>query len=919
MKPIQIALAPTRSRPLNMFLGVVLALVSVLFFCALATYHTSDPSWNTAADPSIAGPGAVANWVGPFGAFVSDLLLQSIGFTAFLLPLWMGGMAWGWMRSRPGGSAVLRVVGTVMALLFVPALFALLPWHWRWAHAVPVEGVMGRLVSGMLVAYLNIQGAWIVATVLAAAGFYFATAISFWAVKETLADRWIQVQSWYDRWRNWRDDRADRRAEEEEFREEQNNPGPAQRIFTGAVATEAAPDPVVQSSPSRLAALFGRRKRAPEPDPVDEPAFQRAAASRSGEEPIPITKRSIWERGPDTPVVPAGPAAVPVRANSQVSSAAAEKPGAPTIAVRPTQTSAAAFGARSASAEAFAELRGGATPTSQVSESRPGAPGSVAEQKRFESQVTEAKPAAPTPVRTEQAPAQTYGNGIAIHERADADVRTTTVAPRHVSGFKLPPSTLLNTGGGPQTIREDELREEAKVLVEKCGEFDVRGQVVQINPGPMVTTYEFKPEAGVKYSRVTGLADDLCLAMRAESILIERMAGKSTVGIQVPNHERETIHLRDVLESETFAKSKARLTLAMGKDINGRIVTADLASMPHVLIAGSTGSGKSVAINAMIMSLLFRTTPAQVRLILVDPKRVELGMYEGIPHLFTPIITEPKLAANALRNAVREMERRLKLLASRSVRNIDQYNKLFDGVMASLFDDGTEEQPLPWIVIIIDELADLMMLDRANVEESITRLAQMARAVGIHLILATQRPSVDVITGLIKANVPTRISFRLATKVDSRTILDTNGAEALLGRGDMLFLPPGTSRLMRLHAPYVSEKETAAVVGFWKNQGEAEYVEGFLESPKEERIAMEGGSAEEEENDPMFDDAVRLVFEFGKASTSLLQRRLRIGYGRAAHLIDLMERDGLVGPADGSRPRELLKAPGWLHEIAANE
>jgi S-DNA-T family DNA segregation ATPase FtsK/SpoIIIE len=355
----------------------------------------------------------------------------------------------------------------------------------------------------------------------------------------------------------------------------------------------------------------------------------------------------------------------------------------------------------------------------------------------------------------------------------------------------------------------------------------------------------------------------------------------------------------------------------MGKDINGRIVTADLASMPHVLIAGSTGSGKSVAINAMIMSLLFRTTPAQVRLILVDPKRVELGMYEGIPHLFTPIITEPKLAANALRNAVREMERRLKLLASRSVRNIDQYNKLFEGAMPSLFDDAEKEEPLPFIVIIIDELADLMMLDRSNVEESITRLAQMARAVGIHLVLATQRPSVDVITGLIKANVPTRISFRLATKVDSRTIIDTNGAEALLGRGDMLFLPPGTSRLMRLHAPYVSEKETAAVVNFWKEQGSAEYVEGFLESPKDERANAEGGgSSGEDENDPMFDDAVRLVFEFGKASTSLLQRRLRVGYGRAAHLIDLMERDGLVGPADGSRPRELLKAPGWLHEVS---
>ena len=521
--------------------------------------------------------------------------------------------------------------------------------------------------------------------------------------------------------------------------------------------------------------------------------------------------------------------------------------------------------------------------------------------------------AKPEPIH--EAP-QLHSDAIAIHDRADAQLRTVTIAPKNVSGFKLPPSSLLSAGEAPQSVREDELREEAKVLVEKCAEFDVRGQVVQINPGPMVTTFEFKPEAGVKYSRVTGLADDLCLAMRAESILIERMAGKSTVGIQVPNHERETIHLRDVIESETFVKARSRLTISMGKDINGRIVTADLASMPHILIAGSTGSGKSVAINAMIMSLLYRTTPQQVRLILVDPKRVELGMYEGVPHLFTPIITEPKLAANALRNAVREMERRLKLLASRSVRHIDQYNKLFEGSMPSLFDEGEQEQPLPYIIIIIDELADLMMLDRANVEESVTRLAQMARAVGIHLILATQRPSVDVITGLIKANIPTRISFRLATKVDSRTILDTNGAEALLGRGDMLFLPPGTSRLMRLHAPYVSEKETAAVVDFWKSQGQAEYVEGFLESPKDERAAMEGGSEDANDDDPMFDDAVRLVFEFGKASTSLLQRRLRVGYGRAAHLIDLMERDGLVGAADGPRPRELLKAPNWLHEIA---
>ena len=524
--------------------------------------------------------------------------------------------------------------------------------------------------------------------------------------------------------------------------------------------------------------------------------------------------------------------------------------------------------------------------------------------------------AAVPPAAAQQLSASQAPQAISVKNRADADARPVTLAPRAVSGFRLPPSTLLHRSDESQIVREDDLRGQARVLVEKCAEFDVRGQVVQINPGPVVTTFEFRPEAGVKYSRVTGLAEDLCLAMRAESILIERMAGKSTVGIQVPNHDRETIWLRDVIEAENFTQTKSKLTLAMGKDINGRIVTADLATMPHVLIAGSTGSGKSVAINAMIMSVLYKATPQQVRLILVDPKRVELGMYEGIPHLFTPIITEPKLAANALRNAVREMERRLKLLASRSVRNIDQYNKLFDNQTPSLFEDAEAEQPLPHIIIIIDELADLMMLDKANVEEAITRLAQMARAVGIHLVLATQRPSVDVITGLIKANVPTRISFRLATKVDSRTILDSNGAEALLGRGDMLFLPPGTSRLQRLHAPFVTEKEISDVVAFWKNQGEAEYVQGFLESPRDEKGRdLDAEPEDGDGNDELFEDAVRLVLEFGKASTSLLQRRLRIGYGRAAHLIDMMERDGIVGPADGSKPREILKPPDWLNQV----
>jgi len=508
-----------------------------------------------------------------------------------------------------------------------------------------------------------------------------------------------------------------------------------------------------------------------------------------------------------------------------------------------------------------------------------------------------------------------------VTERADSTHKAKTTMPRIAGGYKLPSSSLLQRPDEQQQVDADELKLLAQVLTEKYAEFEVHGQITQINPGPVVTTFEFKPEAGIKYSRITNLVDDLCLALKAESILIERMAGKSTVGVQVPNRQREIIWLRENIESQEFMGSKSKLTIAMGKDINGRIVTADLAGMPHLLIAGSTGAGKSVAINAMIMSILYKATPDQVRLILVDPKRLELGNYEGVPHLYTPIITEPKLAANALRNAVREMERRLKLLASRGVRNIDQYNKLFDqSGTPSLFDEESDEKPIPYIVIIIDELADLMMLDSHNVEESITRLAQMARAVGIHLVLATQRPSVDVITGLIKANFPARVSFRVATKVDSRTILDANGAEALLGKGDMLYLPSGSARVHRLHAPFVTEKEIAAVVEFWKSQAIAEYQQQFLDPPKEERDAAAGASGEpgeegEEEDDPMYGDAVKLVVEFGKASTSLLQRRLRIGYGRAAHLIDLMEQDGIVGAADGPKPREVLKRPDWISQI----
>src|SRR6202050_1323391 len=420
---------------------------------------------------------------------------------------------------------------------------------------------------------------------------------------------------------------------------------------------------------------------------------------------------------------------------------------------------------------------------------------------------------------------------------------------------------------------QDDLKACARAIEEKCKEFDVTGYITQINPGPVVTTYEFKPEAGIKYSAITGLADDLCLALRAESLLIERIPGKSTIGIEVPNQNRQTIALREEIESSEFVNSPSKLTLAMGKDLIGRHRITDLAQMPHLLIAGSTGTGKSVFLNSLIISMLYKATPDELKMVMVDPKRLELGLYENIPHLLAPVVTDPKVASNVLRNATREMERRLKLLAQRGVRNIDQYNRTFQrGESLSLFEEveDAEHKPLPFLVIVIDELADLMMVDTNNVEESITRLAQMARAVGIHLILATQRPSVDVITGLIKANFPARISFRVASKVDSRTILDANGAEALLGKGDMLYLPSGSARVHRLHAPFVTEKEIAAVVEFWRAQAQAKYNEQLLEAPKDENgkpLPGAGGETEaegSEADDDLYQDAGRVVCEIDR-------------------------------------------------------
>jgi DNA segregation ATPase FtsK/SpoIIIE, S-DNA-T family len=482
---------------------------------------------------------------------------------------------------------------------------------------------------------------------------------------------------------------------------------------------------------------------------------------------------------------------------------------------------------------------------------------------------------------------------MAGHPPANGFVNTISLT----SDYIVPSVELFTPVPPPQVHDEDELWERAQLLAEKCQEFSVTGKIQHISPGPVVTTFEFKPDPGVKYSRITNLADDLCLALRAESVRIERLPGKSTVGIEVPNMRREIIYIREIFESPQYRQAASPLTLALGKTIEGQTHIADLAKMPHLLIAGATGTGKSVCLNSVIVSLLHKASPDEVKMIMVDPKRLELGLYEGIPHLLTPIVLDPQRASNALKWAVGEMESRYKMLAGYSVRNIEQYNNLVRQRRAE--GSTIPFPPLPFIVIIIDELADLMMVASNDVETSITRLAQMARAVGIHLVIATQRPSVDVITGLIKANFPSRISFRVSSKVDSRTILDTNGAETLLGQGDMLFLPPGTSRLVRVHGAYVGEAEIGRMVEHIRQQREPEYDESIQISEEEAELQAGGGGARDE----LFEEALRIVCQMGRASTSVLQRRLRIGYGRAAAILDMMELEGYVGPSDGSKPR----------------
>jgi len=508
---------------------------------------------------------------------------------------------------------------------------------------------------------------------------------------------------------------------------------------------------------------------------------------------------------------------------------------------------------------------------------------------------------------------------IELRELPSRDKRKDAQAskPRTRGAYKIPPPSLLDMPPAEHTqVDETTLERSARVLEQKLADFGVDGRVVEVQPGPVVTMYKFEPGSGIKVSQIVNLADDLSMALRAAAVRIQApVPGEAVVGIEVPNRKRERVYLREILEAEEFSAENSQLTIALGKDIAGRPVAADLARMPHLLIAGATGTGKSVSIHTMIAAILFNATADDVRFILIDPKMLELSVYEGIPHMLVPVVVDPAKAASALLWATQEMETRYLMMREFGVRNIDSYNQAIAAGgkpvdMKSLSpqegqgENGKpfEHRKLPKIVIVIDELADLLLSEGKTIERDISRLAAKARAAGIHLILATQRPSVDVITGLIKANLPARISFQVTSRVDSRTILDSIGAERLLGAGDMLFMPPGSAKLRRLHGPFVSEPEIRRLTDFLREQGAPEYRMEILETAAP---GEDGASPGSEEHDEMYDEAVRIVMETNQASISMIQRRLRIGYNRAARMVEQMEREGIVMPADGARPREV--------------
>jgi len=876
------------SRPggklLKEIIGLVLLVLGIVVTLALLSYDAQDPSWSHAGRQV-----TVHNWIGPAGAKLAGELFQTFGWAALLVPLALFALAWWRVQAVQGTVASwlsgLKTFGLLLLLISLTGLLAVAEpgnpagnpsGDFRWG------GWIGHLVAygnGYgLASFLNRIGTAIILALTSLIGFMLATGFSLLGVLMHLTPREREdgvAVALGERFRLWRERRmAERERREAEAQlQEANSAASTKPVIENKKETERK----IEDAPVTAATAPPKIKSA-----------DRGAAQVSVEEEQEAVAESVAE----LPTVEAAPSTNAARAQAAASGASSAASAAAPASTRLPSTGKAK---RAADSPAEARELDEFDEADELTEDDSAAGGMSVEEMLATASVK----------RTETGEEKTRAES-----KASKLVKNIL---RTANEYKLPSTDMLTAPAARHEMADAELMERAQQLAEKCREFNVAGQVKQISPGPVVTTFEFKPDPGVKYSRVTSLVDDLCLGLKAESVRIDRIPGKSTVGIEVPNQSREIIRLREVIESKKFRESESKLTLALGKTIDGSNYVADLARMPHLLIAGATGAGKSVALNSILVSLLYKATPDEVKVILVDPKRLELGLYSDIPHLLTPIVTDPKRASYSLKWAVSEMENRYKHLAAFGVRNIDQYNnEICATVDRNLAEDNDElPRPLPYIVIIIDELADLMMVSARDVEESITRLAQMARAVGIHLVLATQRPSVDVITGLIKANFPSRISFRVSSKVDSRTIIDTNGAEALLGQGDMLFLPPGTSRLIRVHGAYVDEKEVKRIADYARAQSNPAYDDKIQMSDKE----IEGEEISEMRRDEKYDEALRIVIEMGRASTSVLQRRLRIGYGRAASIIDMMHREGVVGPEDGSKPRAVLVKADFLERL----
>ena len=796
--------------------AIVLIALAVLVFLCLVTYNANDWNFNTASSQK------TQNWVGVFGAVVSDLLFQFVGLIAYSIPLLLALIAWRVYQTKNLFPSVSRILGHMFFVASAASLLSLFSLY---------GGIVGAFFAQNFAWLLGTIGATIVLSAVCIASFLLISNLSFNAFSGHFDLAFENLQIRIDEWRQKRREARKQNTFEKKEKREKN------------IVEKHAQMPTISNGEAITVSSKEKTVREKKPGVLDK-----FVAPEAPEQEKPETFEEPEIQPEEEEIVP--------------TISASEKP----------QTNETAFTDLIAESEKIP-----ITPMQQTGE----LDAEVLDE--IEAEEEPQPPAAPKP--------QSFENYVL-------------------------PSTEFLTAPPPHLEQKDEeLLAIAKELTEKTKEFNVTGRVMHICQGPVVTTYEFKPDPGVKYSRVTNLVDDLCLALKAESIRIDRIPGKAFVGIEVPNRQRETIFLRDVIESKKFEDSKSLLTIALGKKIDGLNYVTDLAKMPHLLIAGATGAGKSVGVNTLVVSILYKAKPDEVKFIMVDPKRLELGLYADIPHLATPIITDPKRAAISLKWAVSEMERRYRDLAGWGVRNIDGYNAEVKKRTANeQFDDNGEPfRTLPYIVIIIDELADLMMVSSKEVEESITRLAQMARAVGIHLVLATQRPSVDVITGLIKANFPARISFRVSSKVDSRTIIDSNGAESLLGKGDMLFLPPATSQIVRVHGAFVDEKEIHRIVEHIKSQGKPEYDTTITKTEDE----LDDSGELPGKKDELFWEAVKTVVMAKKASTSLLQRHLRIGYGRAAAILDAMVREGYIGDMDGSsRARPILqKAYDDLQDI----